>query len=74
MKCDLINELELFNTETQRLTVKSFDQHFNSGAEIGFSDGVSPENTHTFLPEAGELIAEMADLCARLLHPLNNQV
>lgn len=29
---------------------------------------------YTFLSKAGELIAEMADLCARLLHPLNNQV
>lgn len=29
---------------------------------------------YTFLSEAGELIAEMADLCARLLHSLNNQV
>ncbi|QZZ20740.1 hypothetical protein J5X98_04680 [Leptothermofonsia sichuanensis E412] len=29
---------------------------------------------YTFLSEAGEFIAEMADLCARLLHSLNNQV
>jgi hypothetical protein len=29
---------------------------------------------YTFLSEAGELIAEMAGLCARLLHSLNNQV
>jgi hypothetical protein len=29
---------------------------------------------YTFLSEAGELIAEMADLCAKLLHSLNNQV
>jgi hypothetical protein len=29
---------------------------------------------YTFLSEAGELIAEMADLCARLLLSLNNQV
>ncbi|NJL37183.1 MAG: hypothetical protein HC840_03330 [Leptolyngbyaceae cyanobacterium RM2_2_4] len=29
---------------------------------------------YTFLSEAGEVIAEMADLCARLLNSLNNQV
>ncbi len=29
---------------------------------------------YTFLHEAGELIAEMADLCKGLLHSLNNRV
>jgi hypothetical protein len=29
---------------------------------------------YTFLSEAGEVIAEMADLCARLLNSLNNKV
>jgi hypothetical protein len=47
MKCSPINELELFTTEANRLTAKSFYQHFNSGEEIGFSDGSLPENTPT---------------------------
>lgn len=47
MKCSPINELELFITEANRLTAKSFYQHFNSGEEIGFSDGSLPENTPT---------------------------
>jgi hypothetical protein len=47
MKCSPINELELFITEANRLTSKSFYQHFNSGEEIGFSDGSLPENTPT---------------------------
>jgi hypothetical protein len=47
MKCSPVNELELFITEATRLTSKSFYQHFNSGEEIGFSDGSLPENTPT---------------------------
>lgn len=47
MKCSPINELELFITEASRLTAKSFYQHFNSGEEIGFSDGSLPENIPT---------------------------
>uniref|UniRef100_A0A832H0T5 Uncharacterized protein n=1 Tax=Oscillatoriales cyanobacterium SpSt-402 TaxID=2282168 RepID=A0A832H0T5_9CYAN len=47
MKCSPVNELELFITEANRLTSKSFYQHFNSGEEIGFSDGSLPENTPT---------------------------
>ncbi|WAL60772.1 hypothetical protein [Thermocoleostomius sinensis] len=192
MKCSPVNELELFITEVNKLTSKSFYQHFSSSEEIEFSHGSLPENTpaveqlesyllhfrkfiqkndrvcvclvnqhvnelaknqsnflnkwnivyktfeelieakaltgrvithvpdipdlslldlfkartfgdlshldpkkqllhqklsstsqldalyrfeyYTFLSEAGELIAEMADLCARLLHSLNNQV
>jgi hypothetical protein len=34
-------------TEANRLTAKSFYQHFNSGEEIGFPDGSLPENTPT---------------------------
>jgi hypothetical protein len=37
-------------------------------------DGLYRFEYYTFLSEAGELIAEMADLCARLLNSLNNQV
>lgn len=44
MKCSPVNELELFITEANRRTSKSFYQHFNSGEEIGFSDGSLPEN------------------------------
>lgn len=47
MKCSPVNELELFITEANRLTSKSFYQHFSSGEEIGFSDGSLPENTPT---------------------------
>ena len=47
MKCSSVNELELFIIEANRLTSKSFYQHFNSGEEIGFSDGSLPENTPT---------------------------
>ena len=47
MKYFPINELELFITEAYRLTAKSFYQNFNSGEEIGFSDGSLPENTPT---------------------------
>ncbi|BAT56106.1 hypothetical protein NOS3756_51080 [Nostoc sp. NIES-3756] len=47
MQCSPTNELELFITEAHRLTAKSFYQHFNSGEEIGFSNGALPENTPT---------------------------
>ncbi|KGF71400.1 hypothetical protein DO97_20740 [Neosynechococcus sphagnicola sy1] len=47
MKCSPVNELELFITEVNRLTSKSFYQVLNSGEEIGFSDGSFPENTPT---------------------------
>jgi hypothetical protein len=47
MKCSPVNELELFITEANRLTSKSFYQVLNSGEEIGFSDGSFPENTPT---------------------------
>jgi hypothetical protein len=47
MKCSPVNELKLFITEANRLTSKSFYQHFNSDEEIGFSDGSLPENTPT---------------------------
>jgi hypothetical protein len=47
MKCSPVNELELFITEANRLTSKSFYQHFGSGEEIRFSDGSLPENTPT---------------------------
>jgi hypothetical protein len=47
MKCSPGNELELFITEANRLTSKSFYQVLNSGEEIGFSDGSFPENTPT---------------------------
>lgn len=47
MKCSPVNELELFITEVNRLTSKSFYQHFSSGEEIGFSDGSLPENAPT---------------------------
>lgn len=40
-------ELKLFITEAKRLGTKSFYQHFNSGEEIGFSDGSVPENVPT---------------------------
>ncbi len=40
-------ELRLFVIEAKRLVNKSFYQHFNSGEEIGFSDGSVPENTPT---------------------------
>ncbi|OUC12097.1 MAG: hypothetical protein B0A82_24270 [Alkalinema sp. CACIAM 70d] len=47
MKCSPVNELELFITEANRLTSKSFYQVLNSGEEIRFSDGSFPENTPT---------------------------
>jgi hypothetical protein len=47
MKCSPVNELELFITEANRLTSKSFYQVLNSGEEIGFSDGSFLENTPT---------------------------
>lgn len=46
MKCSPVNELELFITEANRLTSKSFYRVLN-GEEIGFSDGSFPENTPT---------------------------
>lgn len=42
-----VEELKLFITEAKRLVTKSFYQNFNSGEEIGFSDGSCPENTPT---------------------------
>jgi hypothetical protein len=45
MKCSPVNELELFITEANRLTSKSFYQVLNSGEEIGFSNRSFPENT-----------------------------
>ncbi|MBD2090683.1 hypothetical protein H6F67_12545 [Microcoleus sp. FACHB-1515] len=47
MKCSPVNELELFIIEANRLTSKSFYQHFNFGEEIGFSDRSLPESTPT---------------------------
>jgi hypothetical protein len=47
MKCSPVNELELFITEANRLTSKSFYQVLNSGEEIGFSNRSFPENTPT---------------------------
>src|SRR5689334_3144700 len=42
-----VEELKLFITEAKRLVTKSFYQNFNSGEEIGFSDGSLHENTPT---------------------------
>lgn len=47
MKHSLLEELKLFIVEAERLTSRSFYQHFNSGEEIAFSDGSFPENAPT---------------------------
>jgi hypothetical protein len=47
MKYSSIDELELFITEANRLTARSFYQHLHSGEEIGFSSESLPENTPT---------------------------
>ena len=40
-------ELKLFITEAERLSSRSFFQHFRTGEEICFSDGSIPENIPT---------------------------
>jgi hypothetical protein len=47
MKNSPIEELKLFVIEAKRLVSKSFYQHFNTGEEIGFSDGSVPDNAPT---------------------------
>jgi hypothetical protein len=43
-------------------------------SSTGQLDGLYRFEYYTFLFEAGELIADMANLCVKLLHSLNNQV
>ncbi len=47
MKYSSVDELELFIAEANRLTSKSFYQHFHSGEEVGFSSESLPENAPT---------------------------
>ncbi len=43
-------------------------------SSTGQLDGLYRFEYYDFLFESGDLISEMADLCVRLLHSLNNQV